>query len=71
MRRGKWKYLKVRDREFLFDLDYDPRERTDFARQHPALLDELRAAWEAWNEGMLPVPAELTPPLSRLTEMLW
>jgi arylsulfatase A-like enzyme len=71
VRRGDWKYLKVADREFLFDLAYDPRERGNLARKEPVLLDELRALWETWNREMLPVPDYLTPPMSNLAEMLW
>jgi arylsulfatase A-like enzyme len=71
VRRGDRKYLKVADREFLFDLAYDPRERGNLTRKEPALLDELRAQWEAWNRDMLPVPAHLTIPVSNLAEMLW
>lgn len=71
VRRGDWKYLKMTDREFLFDLAYDPRERGNLARKEPALLDELRGLWETWNREMLPVPEHLTPPMSNLTETLW
>jgi arylsulfatase A-like enzyme len=71
VRRDHWKYLKVAEREFLFDLAYDPRERSNFARKEPALLDELRGLWEIWNREMLPVPEYLTPPMSNLAEMLW
>src|SRR5260370_15159935 len=62
VRRDHWKYLKVAEREFLFDLAYDPRERTNFARKEPALLDELRGLWEILYRGMLPVPEHFTPP---------
>jgi arylsulfatase A-like enzyme len=71
VRRGDWKYLKVAEQEFLFDLCYDPRERGNFARKEPTLLDELRRMWETWNRDMLPVPEHLTPPMSNLAEMLW
>ena len=71
VRRGDWKYLKVGDREFLFDLGWDPRERGDMARKRPDLLDELRHLWEDWNREMLPVPDSVTPSLSNLQEMLW
>ncbi len=70
-RRGDWKYLKVEDREFLFDIAYDPRERWDQARKHPELLAELRTLWEAWNATMPPVPANLPAPLKNLYRMLW
>jgi arylsulfatase A-like enzyme len=71
VRRNDWKYLKVAEREFLFDLAYNPRERSNFARKEPALLDELRVLWENWNREMLPVPEHLTPPMSNLAEMPW
>lgn len=71
VRRGGWKYLKMAEREFLFDLDYDSRERGDLSAKQPALLAELRGLWEAWNRDMLPVPDYLTPPMSNLTSMPW
>jgi hypothetical protein len=40
-------------------------------RKRPDLLNELRALWEDWNRGMLPVPDNLIPPISNLQEMLW
>lgn len=70
-RRGDWKYLKVADQEFLFDIGWDPRERGNMARKRPDLLNELRALWEDWNRGMLPVPDRMIPALSNLQEMLW
>jgi arylsulfatase A-like enzyme len=71
LRRGDWKYLKVAEREFLFDIAYDPRERGNLASKQPAMLAELRGQWEAWNQEMLPVPEHLTPPTSNLSAMLW
>ncbi len=71
VRRGEWKYLKVGDREFLFDIGWDPRERGDMAKKRPELLGELRGIWEDWNRQMLPVPDRATPPLSNLQDMLW
>ena len=71
VRRGDWKYLKVRDKEYLFDIGYDPRERGNMARKCPDLLNELRLLWEDWNRGMLPVPDNMVPAFSNLQEMLW
>jgi arylsulfatase A-like enzyme len=71
VRRGGWKYLKVADREFLFDIAYDPRERGDLSRKHPALLDELRNLWKEWDREMLPLPEDAQVPMSNLSEMLW
>lgn len=71
VRHGQWKYLKVAEREFLFDLDYDARERTNFAEQQPELLASMREQWEAWDRTMLPVPANLPKSMIALSEMLW
>ena len=71
VRRGDWKYLKVGEREFLFDLAWDPRERANFANKQPALLDELRALWLDWDRGMLPIPPDFALPPLDLSRMLW
>src|SRR4029078_6287610 len=71
VRRGGWKYLKVSDREFLFDVDYDPRERGDLSKNPPELLAELRGLWEDWEPDMLPLPADAVVPMSNLSTMLW
>jgi arylsulfatase A-like enzyme len=67
LRRGKWKYLLIDGKEFLYDLDYDCRERTDFNDKHPELLSHLRAEWERWSAGMLPMPEEA--PRGRLIDL--
>jgi len=67
IRRGPWKYLLIDGKEFLYDLDYDCRERTDFGEHHPQLLAELRAEWEAWSARMLPMPSEA--PQGRLIDL--
>ena len=71
VRRGRWKYLKVADREFLFDIEWDPRERGNLARKEPALLAELRRLWEDWAAGMLPLSERIVPPFTNLADMLW
>jgi arylsulfatase A-like enzyme len=71
IRAGRWKYLKVGETEYLFDLDYDWRERTSFAAEEPERLARLRAEWEAWEAGMLPVPEESALVTVDLNKMLW
>jgi len=71
VRRGGWKYLKVADNEFLFDIEYDPRERGDLSKKRPDLLAELRKQWEDWNREMLPLPTSAVVPMSNLSAMLW
>jgi arylsulfatase A-like enzyme len=71
VRRGDWKYLKVEEREFLFDLGHDWRERADFSHKRPELLEELRSLWLEWEKDMLPMPLEETPRQAALYKMLW
>lgn len=58
IRRGRWKYLKVDQHEYLFDVEADERERANRAKAEPALLAELRAEWARWHAEMLAIPAD-------------
>jgi arylsulfatase A-like enzyme len=71
VRRGGWKYLKVADNEYLFDIEYDLRERGDLSKKRPDLLAELRKLWEDWDRNMLPLPTSAVVPMSNLSAMLW
>ena len=54
--RGKYKYLKINENEFLFDVVADPLERANLKQRQPGLFTELKAAWEQWDAGMLHDP---------------
>ncbi|MBJ21535.1 MAG: sulfatase [Deltaproteobacteria bacterium] len=57
LRRGPWKYYGyMGEIELLFNLDEDPREERNVARDHPSVFDELRGLHAAWE-------AELVEPL--------
>ncbi|HEX5597754.1 MAG TPA: sulfatase-like hydrolase/transferase [Micromonosporaceae bacterium] len=72
LRRGSFKYLHDRrdravlgnwprrfgDYHLLFDLTMDGRERADISRDHPAVVKELRAAWERIDADLVPYPPE-------------
>ena len=60
LRDGDWKYLQVDGHEYLFDLPADERERANLGKREPARLAAMRAAWEAWNDTMPPIPADAT-----------
>jgi len=53
VRDGDWKYLRVGQHEYLFDLKRYPRERANLAEAYPAQMDELRRAFAEWNATML------------------
>jgi len=58
VREGDWKYLKILDREWLFNLAQDQHERANLSKREPQRLAELKAKYQAWNATMLPYPAD-------------
>ena len=52
---GDWKYLKILDQTFLFDVVQDPMERANLKERHKDVYERLVAAWNAWNATMLPL----------------
>ena len=54
MRDGDFKYLKIRDNSFLFDVVADPRERGNLKHRRQDVFDRLVSEWAAWNAAMLP-----------------
>lgn len=59
VRSGNWKYLRIKDNEFLFDVTVDQRERANLAQRHPDVLQQLKGEWERWNAGMLSITTEV------------
>jgi arylsulfatase A-like enzyme len=55
VRRGRWKLLLAGDVLRLYDLGNDLTEARDLSAENPAIVDQLRGAWQRWN-------AELAPP---------
>ena len=53
---GSWKYLRVRDDEFLFDLSNDPGEKADRRGTQPDRFGAIRRQYHAWSAQMLPLP---------------
>jgi arylsulfatase A-like enzyme len=59
-RSGDWKYLKVDDHEYLFNIPADERERANHASREPERLAQMRAQWESWAASMPGIPADAT-----------
>jgi arylsulfatase A-like enzyme len=53
-RDGDWKYLKILDNTFLFDVVQDPMERANL-KERRDVYDRLVAQWHEWNATMLPL----------------
>jgi arylsulfatase A-like enzyme len=58
MRLGDWKYLKVEDNEYLFNLSTDERERANLIQREPQRLEAMRQAWQAWAQTVPPIPPD-------------
>jgi len=58
---GDWKYLKILDNTFLFNVVDDPLERANLKERRKDIYDRLVSEWNAWNVTMLPeTPASST-----------
>jgi len=58
LRDGDWKYLRVDEHDYLFNVATDARERANLASRHPDRLERMRADWQSWNAAMPEVPAD-------------
>lgn len=53
-RDGDYKFLKILDNTFLFNVVEDPMERANLKARDKEIYDRLEAEWMAWNATMLP-----------------
>jgi arylsulfatase A-like enzyme len=68
MREGPWKYLKVDDHEYLFNLDNDERERANLAKVHPERLTAMREQWINWSHTVPGIPDDASVSLGYSTK---
>jgi arylsulfatase A-like enzyme len=54
IRDGDFKYLKILDNTFLFNVADDPLERANLKDRRKDVYDRLAARWLDWNATMLP-----------------
>jgi arylsulfatase A-like enzyme len=54
-REGDWKYLKILDNTFLFNVVQDPMERANLRERHKDVYDRLVAQWKEWDATMMPL----------------
>ena len=59
-RDGDWKYLRVDDHDYLFNITADERERANLASQQPERLAAMRSHWENWENSMTAIPIDAT-----------
>ena len=54
IRKGKWKYLALGDREYLFNLDNDISESKNLFPENKKRAADLRADWDRWSQTLNP-----------------
>ena len=54
MRDGDFKYLRIMNNSYLFNVVADPLERANLKDREKATFRQMEAQWKAWNAGMLP-----------------
>ncbi len=54
VRDGDWKFLKILENTFLFNVADDPLERANLKVRPKEIYDRLIAEWMEWNAAMLP-----------------
>jgi arylsulfatase A-like enzyme len=54
MRDGDFKFLKIAENTFLFNVVEDPMERANLKQRRKDIYDRLVKEWYAWNTTMLP-----------------
>jgi arylsulfatase A-like enzyme len=57
-REGDYKFLKILNNTFLFNVTQDPMERANLKSREPQVYERLVLAWHRWNAQMLPEIAE-------------
>jgi len=58
IRDGDYKFLKILDNTFLFNVVDDPLERANLKDRMPDVHRRLASSWQAWNRTMLPEVAD-------------
>jgi arylsulfatase A-like enzyme len=53
-RDGDYKFLKILDSTFLFNVVEDPMERANLKTRRKDVFERLVAEWSEWNQAMLP-----------------
>src|ERR1700722_3016536 len=54
VRDGDYKFLKILDNTFLFNVVDDPMERANLKVRHRDIYNRMVAEWYEWNATMLP-----------------
>jgi arylsulfatase A-like enzyme len=62
VRSGDWKYVKVGEEEFLFDLATDEKEQINLQAEYLDVFERLRAEYQQWDSQLEPYSLEVGLP---------
>jgi arylsulfatase A-like enzyme len=69
LRDGDFKFLKIRENTFLFNVVDDPMERANLKQRRKDIYDRLVEEWSAWNATMLPLAADSSTGFFKANEL--
>jgi len=58
VREGDWKYLKIKDKEYLFNLENDLGEQTNLKVSNPKKFEYLKSLFKVWDTEMNKYPQQ-------------
>jgi arylsulfatase A-like enzyme len=59
VRDGDYKYLKINEHEFLFNVVTDTLERANLKDKEPEVFARLKRLWNDWNDRFIPITDEV------------
>jgi arylsulfatase A len=73
-RTDRWRAAYERNKWSLYDMQADPGEKKDVSQANPAVLKQLKAAYQDWFQdvselGFAPIPIPVGHPQAKLTEL--
>ncbi len=67
IREGKFKFIKMADREYLFNLDTDISETNNIISERVNVADRLRDKLQNWSNDLIPAGLDIAPPTTAAT----
>lgn len=52
VRMGNWKYLKIKEKEYLFNLAKDLGETTNLKDENPVMMKKFKSLLKDWEKEM-------------------
>jgi uncharacterized sulfatase len=67
IREGKFKFIKMADREYLFNLETDISETNNIISENENIASRLKEKLENWSNDLIPAGLNIAPPTTTAT----